>query len=200
MTLILGLDPAQVTGIALYDTARSLSAIQVNTFKAAGDCFEEKGGSIGRQLFGLIRSLERDGRRPALIAMEAPLRQKVGIKRKTTFMGQAGDDEPAADGGGLNAVISSNQITGAIMCVVAVKDIPFVILSSSTWRKAFLGFGTHKGWTRDDWKKAVRQQCAREKIAVTNNDQADAVGIAIAAKNTDTFRHIEYERSRQVAA
>ncbi|MEF2073512.1 hypothetical protein [Consotaella aegiceratis] len=189
--ILLGLDPAQSTGFAYYEDERSISAITAGVIRAEGDCYEEKSASIARKLIAMCRE-----KRPDLIAIEAPLRQKAPIKRKMQFMGEHIEEEAPTDFGGLNAIISSNQITGAIVAVAGIKAIPFVLISSSTWRRSFLGFGRKPGWQRKDWKKAVREQCARERIAVTNDDMADAVAIAIAAKNTDLYRMLKHNMEK----
>lgn len=197
--ITLGLDPAQRTGLAIYDTSRSLSGIVARVLKSEGDSFEEKASSIGRQLVLVIRELEKNGHRPDLVAIEAPLRQKVGLQKPKKVMGMEVDEDAGSEGGGLNAVISSNQITAAIVTAVVIKGLPWVMLSPATWRKSFLGYGRRPGWDRKDWKRAVRDQCARERITVTNDDQADAVGVAVAARASARFREIEYELSRRAA-
>lgn len=193
MSLIIGLDVAQRTGWAAYNTNRSIAAIQAGVLKAEGDSFEERSAMLGRQ-FGLL--LKETGR-PALIAIETPLRMLPQGKRTAKMMGE---EEVVTGGGGANAMISSNQLVGGIAALCGWKDIRFVCIPAATWRKAFLGFARQKGWERKDWKKAVRDQCARERITVTNDDQADAVGIAIAARATDTFKMIEYEMRKGQAA
>lgn len=189
--IILGLDVAQKTGFAAYDDTRSLSAIRAGVLKAVGDAYEDKSAALGRALFILVREVK-----PDLIAIEMPIRTQPAGRRTVKMMGE---DEVVEGGSGLNAVISSNQLVGAVSSVCGIKAVPFVTIAPATWRRAFLGFSRQPGWGRREWKKAVREQCAREKIEVTNDDQADAVGIAIAAKNTDTYRMLQYERQRSAA-
>lgn len=191
--IVLGVDPAQRSGFAFYDTDRSLSAIQAGVMKAEGETLEQKGANLGRKLALLMRE-----RRPDLLAVEAPIRTAPAARRKVKFMGE----EQEVEGGvtGLNAVISSNNIVTALTTAAEIKNVPWIVIAPATWRVAFLGFGNRPGWQRPDWKKAVREACAREKIPVTNDDQADAVGIAIAAKNTDAFKMLAYERSKGKAA
>jgi Holliday junction resolvasome RuvABC endonuclease subunit len=191
--IIIGLDVAQKTGWAVYNTERSISAIQAGVLKAEGDEFEDRSATLGRQ-FGLL--LKQVGR-PDLIAIETPLRTLPQGKRTTKMLGE--NETIVTSGGGVNAMISSNQLVGAIAALCGWKDLRRVCIPSATWRKAFLGFARHPGWERKDWKRAVREQCAREKIVVTNDDMADAVGIAIAAKNTPEFKQIAYELSRRAA-
>lgn len=183
--LILGLDAAQHTGWALYDTGASPSAIRVGVLKAVGDDYEHKSASLGFALMKLIK-----GDRPDFIVIEMPIRSQPARQvRKVKFMGEEQVEE--ASGSGLNAVISSNQMVGAVCAVVGCYGIPFETVAPVTWRKQFLGFGTNKGWQRKDWKKAVRDRCAQKKIVVTNDDQADAVGIAFAGAATQTFRMMQ---------
>lgn len=190
--LILGVDQAQRSGYAWYDTERSISAIQAGVLKADGDAIEQKASNLGRQFLILLRT-----RRPDLIVFEAPIRTAPAARRKTKFMGE--EEEASGGVSGLNAVISSNGIICALATAAEIKGIAWTVIASVTWRKAFLGFGRQPGWERKDWKKAVRDQCARERITVTNDDMADAVGIAIAAKATPEFKQIQYEQSRRAA-
>lgn len=189
--IILGLDVAQKTGSALYDDSRPLSAIEAGVLKAVGQDYEDKSAALARALFILVREAK-----PDLIAIEMPIRTQPTGRRTVKMMGE---EQVVEGGSGLNAVISSNQLVGAVAAVCGIKAIPFVTIAPATWRRAFLGFSRKPGWGRKDWKKAVREQCARERIVVTNDDMADAVGVAVAAKNTDTYRMLQYERSRRAA-
>lgn len=192
MTLILGVDQAQNSGFAWYETDRSVSAIEAGVLKADGESIVRKATNLGRQFFILLRQ-----RRPDLIAFEAPILTAPAARRTVKFMGE---EQQVQGVQGLNAVISSNDILSAMATAADIKAIPWVIIPSPTWRKAFLGFARQPGWQRKDWKKAVREACARERITVTNDDMADAVGIAIAARNTPEFKQIQYEQSRRAAA
>lgn len=187
--LILGLDGAQNTGWALYDTAAgSLSSIKAGVIKAAGDDYEHKAASLGQGLVKLIREY-----RPDFIVIEMPIRSLPAARqvRRVKFMGEEQLEE--AGGMGLNAVISSNQMVGALSAIVGAFQIPFEMIAPVTWRKQFLGFGTRPGWTRKDWKKAVRERCGQLRITVTNDDMADAVGIAFAGAATQTFKMLEHK-------
>ncbi|MDR7035250.1 hypothetical protein [Mesorhizobium sp. BE184] len=183
--LILGLDPSQSTGWSLYDTAANLSAIRAGVLKAVGDDYEHKSASLG---FALMKLIKTD--RPDFIVIEMPIRSQPARQvRKVKFMGEEKLEE--ASGSGLNAVISSNQMVGACAAIIGAFNIPFECIAPVTWRKQFLGFGTRPGWQRKDWKRAVRDRCAQLKIVVTNDDMADAVGIAFAGKASQTCRMIE---------
>lgn len=187
--LILGLDGAQNTGWALYDTAAgSLSSIKAGVIKAAGDDYEHKAASLGQ---GLVRLIRDD--RPDFIVIEMPIRSLPAARqvRRVKFMGEEQLEE--AGGMGLNAVISSNQMVGALSAIVGAFQIPFEMIAPVTWRKQFLGFGTRRGWTRKDWKKAVRERCGQLRITVTNDDMADAVGIAFAGASLQTFKMLQHK-------
>ncbi len=185
MTLILSFDPAQTTGYAYYDDQAPLAAIEAGTIKCVGESYEDKAASLGKALVKIIKA-----KRPDFVAIEMPIRTQPGQqKRNVKFMGEV--EQVEASGSGLNAVISSNQLVGAIAAIVGAYGIDFVTIPSVTWRKHFLGFGTHRGWTRQDWKKAVRDKCASLRIVVTNSDQADAVGIAFSASHNMAVRALK---------
>ncbi len=192
MPLIIGLDVAQATGYAIFETSRSPSAIRAGVLKAVGGTYEEKAATLARA-FGMILKAGR----PDLVAIEMPIRTQPAARRKVKMMGE---EEVVEGGGGLNAVISSNQLVGSIAGICGWKDIPFVMIAPVTWRTSFLGFGRRAGWARKDWKRAVREQCAREHITVTSDDQADAVGVAIAAQNTDAFKMIRHRAEQERTA
>ncbi len=181
MGLILGLDVATQTGFAFYDDKASLAAISAGTIKCTGESYENKAAFLGQSLVRLIKQ-----NKPDFIALEQPIRAQPVGKRTVKFMGE--EQEVEGTGSGLNAVISSNQLVGAASAIIGAYGIPFVTIAPVTWRKAFLGFGTHKGWQRKDWKKAARDRCNQLKIKVTNDDMADAVGIAFAASTTQAFK------------
>lgn len=188
--IILGLDPSQATGWALYDTSAPLSAIRAGTIKVVGDDYEHKAASLG---LGLVKIIKAD--RPDFIAIEMPLRAAPRPpKRKARFMGEETKEEMPS-GPGLNALISSNQMVGAISAIVGAYRIPFEMIKDSVWRRQFLGFGTHKGWQRKDWKRAVRERCMQMRITVTNDDMADAVGVAFAGAACQTFKMLKAGRT-----
>lgn len=203
MSLILGLDPSQSTGWALYDDAASVSAIRAGVIKAIGDSYEEKAATLGRGLVKLLTA-NRDkvtGKPilPDFCAIEMPIRSQPGqVRRKVKFMGETAGEEDVS-GSGLNAVISSNQMVGACAAIIGAYGIPFETIAPVTWRKVFLGFGTRPGWARKDWKRAVRERCKQMKIAVTNDDQADAVGVAFAAPNCQRFKMLKAQAERVAA-
>lgn len=172
---ILGLDPSQTTGWALYDTTEHISAIRAGVIRVsrAEGGYEVKAAELGRQLTRMIRD-----QKPDFIAMEEPLRSMPAGRKPMKFMGEESEETQAA--GGVLAVISSNQMAGACAAIIGAFAIPFATISPSSWRKQFLGVGRNHGWQRADWKKACRERCKALRIIVTNDDMADAVGIAFA--------------------
>lgn len=187
--IILGLDQAQNCGFAIYDTNAPLSAIRVGVIRAKeekSDKYEDMSARLGLELMKLLKV-----ERPDFVALEQPIRTMPGgggkVKAKVKFMGEEQTVEKAV-GGGMNAVISSNQMTGAAAAIVGAFRIPFMTIAPVTWRKTFLGFGTRPGWERDDWKGATRARCTALKIKVTNNDQSDAVGVAVGASSSQIVK------------
>ena len=176
---ILGLDIATVTGVAFYDTTEHVSKITAWSFRLKGDTDEQKASDMGVQTVGLIRKYK-----PDFIAIESPLKNIVTHKRtKQTLVGEVEDAamNPAS-------IILPNQLTGAVMAIIGAYRIPWHTVPSSTWRKCFLGFARKPGWSRKDWKRAVREQCDMLGIHVTNDDSADAVGTAFSAPSTQTYK------------
>lgn len=180
---ILGLDPSQSTGWALYDTTAHLSAIQAGVIRVsrAEGGYEVKAAELGRQVRAIIAA-----QRPDFVAVEQPLRQKPGAGKKKAKLRFSGDLVSAVDendydddgGGGLNAVISSNQMVGAICGVIGVFGIPFATISVQTWRKMAYGPGSLGG--RKQAKAKARELCRQHRIIATNDDMAEAVWIAFA--------------------
>lgn len=194
--IVLGLDPAQTTGFAYYDTGLPLSAIEAGVIKCGSDTkapIEERVGKLGRELMLMLRK-----RRPDFVAIEEPGRRQFEIDGEDGAKDLAGNvTGPRTTG--LASIISSNQIVGGFAMICAVKDIPFVTIPVATWRKQFLGFARKPGFKRTQWKAACRQRCAEFNIVVTNDDMADAVGVAFAAPVSDEFKMLQYERSRRAA-
>jgi Holliday junction resolvasome RuvABC endonuclease subunit len=199
--LILGLDPSQSTGWAIYDTKAELSAIRCGVLKAkAGKgLFEQNAGRLG---FALVRLIKETGKPDFAVIEKAP-RQPAGAfgggrkTQKVKFMGadipaQLGD-EAEGGGGGLQSTLSTNQMAAAVCAILGAYQIPFQEMTSSEWRKPAYGFGTRKGWDRNDWKRHARQTCAQMRIAATNDDMAEACWIAFAGKSCDAVRKMEHD-------
>lgn len=181
LMIILGLDIATVTGAAMYPTDKPISAIEAWSFKVTGDRHEEKAASMGLEMVRIIRD-----RQPDLIAIEEPLKNIVQHKKqRNDLVGEHTEStlNPAS-------VILPNQLVGAALAIINAYRIPWVVIHQQSWRRQFLGFARKKGWRRDDYKRACRTRCDQLKIVCTNNDQADAVGVAFAAPATDIFKHV----------
>lgn len=190
--LLLGLDVSQRTGWCLYDPSRDLKDVRSGVLRATGDSYEAKAADLGRQLVGVIKQ-----DRPDFAAIEQPLRIQPGTKRKVKFMGEEADDK--SPGGGLNAVISSNQMVGSCSSILGAYQIQFETLSSSQWRKLAYGFGTKPGWGRPDWKRHAKQQAARVGLDVKSDDEAEAIWIAFAGAGTQQFKMLQLKAEQEAA-
>lgn len=182
--IVYGIDPGQNCGVCIYDTDRTFSAMVASLVKApSGDDveIEEKVHAISRALCILMRKT-----RPDLVAIEMQMR---GIPAK---------------GGNAATLVSANQIVGGVVCLCAIKDIPFVTIPVGTWRSKFYPDGfkppvkiiKHRDGTetrKPDWKSAARNKCAELRIAVTNHDMAEACGIAFAATFEQTFKKLRHD-------
>lgn len=203
--IILGLDPAQKTGWAIYDTARSLSAIRCGTLKinAAKGEFEQNAAALGEALRKL---LESEIGRPDLAVLERAPRKPYakprsqGAVRQVKFMGvempaQDGDE----DGGvtGLQSVLSTGQMTGGLSAVLGCFSIPIGTMTTGQWHKAAYGFGTRKGWDRKSWKRHAREMCSHHRITATNDDMAEACWIAFAGTASDAFKQMLIDQQKK---
>lgn len=194
--LILGLDPSQNTGWALYDTTEpKLGHIRAGVLKVKGTAgeFEENAGLLGRLLVDLIKDIGR----PDFAVLERAPRQPYGAHKPKggtiKFMGEdiAAQDGDTAGGNGLQSTLSTNQMAAALSSVLGAFKIPFDTMTDSDWRKRSYGFGRNKGWKRADWKRHARQTCAMHKINVTNDDMAEACWIAYAGASLQVFKDLE---------
>lgn len=178
MSLILGLDIATTTGFAWYDSKASMSSIKTGLIKAEGENAEEKAASLAVQLIALMKP-----GRPDFVAIEQPMRNvKSFRKTKTDLAGQVDD---------LTINPNALQLEGlvcAAVAIVAAYKLPWETISSSTWRKVFLGMGRSPGMDRAGWKRAAVERCRSFKIDVKNADAAEAVGIAVAGASCQRFK------------
>lgn len=196
--IILGLDPSQSTGWALYDTEAKLSAIRCGVLKISTEkgAFEQNAGALGRALKDLVKSVGK----PDFAAVEQAPRQPYGsFKPKgrpatVRFMGEdmpaQGGDE-AGGGNGLQSTLSTNQMAAALTSVLGCFNIPFETMTDGEWRKLAYGFGKRAGWARPDWKRHARQMCAQMKITATNDDMAEACWIAFAGASCPKFKLLQ---------
>jgi Holliday junction resolvasome RuvABC endonuclease subunit len=179
--LILGLDIATTTGFAWYDDKASLSAIKTGLIKAEGENAEEKAASLACQIVPMLRQTK-----PDFVAIEQPMRNVVSFKKKRQDFGGEVEEQTINP----NA-LQLSSLSGAAVAVVAAYRIPWETISSSTWRKVFLGMGRSPGFDRATWKRAAVERCRALKIEVRNADAAEAVGIAFAGASTQTFKMMQ---------
>lgn len=182
--IVLGIDVASRSGYALFDTDRHESAIRVGTIQATGDTYEAKAIDLGQKVIALLKK-----HKPDLVAIEQPIRNVMPFAKKKQDL--AGDTEEMTINAGSALLI--NQLTGSVMGVVGGFRMPWMVVPSGTWRKHFLGFARQKGWQRKDWKKAARDKCKQLGISVTNDDQADAVGVAHCAAMSQFAKKLQLE-------
>jgi Holliday junction resolvasome RuvABC endonuclease subunit len=179
--LILGLDIATVSGFAWYEPGCSLSSIKTGLIKAQGDDAEQKAASLACQLVTMLKPVK-----PDFVAIEQPMRNVVSFKKtKQTLTGPV--DEQTINP---NALQLEGLVCAAV-AIIAAYRIPWETISSSTWRKHFLGMGRSPGLDRAGWKRAAVERCRAFKIDVRNADAAEAVGIAMAGEGTQTYRMIK---------
>lgn len=188
--IILGLDIATVSGFCVWDTSKDLSSAHVWSHRLKGETHEVKAAELGPIISKTLKK-----HNPDLVAIEAPLKNIIQHQKTTqTLIGEQTSMamNPAS-------VILPNQLVGAAMGIVGAFDEalaktggqPWQIIPELTWRKAFLGYARKKGMTRKDYKRAAREVCDEKGVTVTNDDQADAVGVTFAARHSDRFRLLE---------
>ncbi|TKT80003.1 hypothetical protein [Aquamicrobium sp. LC103] len=178
MALILGLDIATTTGFAWYDDKASLSAVKTGLIKAQGDNAEEKAASLAQQLVKMFR----EGK-PDFVAIEQPMRNVVSFKKKRQDLGGEVEEQTINP----NA-LQLSSLSGAAVAIISAYRVPWETIPSATWRKAFLGMGRSPGFDRATWKKAAVERCRALKIEVRSADAAEAVGVAISAASSQTFK------------
>lgn len=187
MALILGLDPSQKTGWALYDTRASLAAIKAGVIKAGSwekGQFEEMAGSLGCNLKDLIKEI---GKPDFAVIEKAPRQQYGGEDVPVEVMG-APTGHFERRGPGLQGTLSTNQMAAALCAILGAFNIPYEAVMPSMWRKHSYGFGTRKGWERKDWKRHAREKCSQLRITATNDDMAEAVWISFAGPHCQRFK------------
>jgi hypothetical protein len=187
MPVILGLDPSQKTGWALFDTAASLSTMKAGVIKAGNwekGQFEEMAGSLGRAL----KDLNNESRKPDFAVVEKAPRQQYGGEQVPVEVMGVPTGQTERHGPGLQGTLSTNQMAAALCAILGAFNIPYEVIMPSAWRKHAYGFGTRKGWERKDWKRHAREKCSQLKISATNDDMAEACWIAFAGAGCQSFR------------
>lgn len=168
--IVLGLDPAKVTGWAVVGGPRDCGTIR------SPDGFPGAFASdLSRQLAEVIKT-----HRPGLCLMEAPL--PPGLKAE-------GAPDMYGNRERRNITNMKNTLTtyGLRMCYLATLHslkVPTFEVAIQTWRKGYFGKGTKPpaGQGRDWWKKRAMEQAEIFKFPVKNDDEAEAVGIAMWAQ------------------
>ncbi|HEV7253856.1 MAG TPA: hypothetical protein VGN97_12290 [Mesorhizobium sp.] len=171
-----------MTGFAWYDTRAELSAIEAGSFRIGPGDYEQRAGEMGSILIRTIKP-----RRPDFVAIEQPVRNVMPQRKHVSDFAGERDDVTINAG----TALLLNQLTGAAAAIIRAYSIPFEVIPPATWRKQFLGFGRRPGWVRKDWKRATRERCQQLRIHVTNDDQADAVGVAFAGSASQAFKMTE---------
>ncbi len=186
---IMALDIATTTGYVIWELHRNHASIRAYSIKAKGDTYEDKAYFIGPAIREVLRE-----HRPHFVSFETP-RRDVQQHKKVDKQLHLGVGEPPAGEMTINpaSVILPSELTGAILGQLGICGLPWCAIPEGTWRKSFLGFGRQKGWARADYKKAARERCEMLSIDVSNNDMADAVGVAWATPSNEYFRKFEDE-------
>jgi len=188
--LILGLDPSQKTGWALYDTASPLSSIRCGVIKAGAwekGQFEEMAGTLGCALKDLIKQVGK----PDFAMVEKAPRQQYGGETVAVEVMGVPTGHMERSGPGLQGTLSTNQMAAALCAILGAFSIPYEVIMPSGWRKHAYGFGTKKGWERKDWKRHAREKCSQLRIAATNDDMAEACWIAFAGAGSQALKMLE---------
>jgi hypothetical protein len=187
--LIEGLDIATSCGVAQVEKPGRLSAARCLCLHAHGENSEEKAGELAWQLMQRYRDTAS---RPHFVAIEMPMRNVMTFKKKGKDL--AGQTQK------LTINPNSLQLSGLAGGAVAVLNcyrIPWGLVASVTWRKAYFGKGfvppKAKKLDRatgqiietdeDDWKQAAIDMALRERIALPSTkaeqrDAAEAIGVA----------------------
>ncbi|KFB10356.1 hypothetical protein [Nitratireductor basaltis] len=196
---IMGLDPSQSCGWAIYDDQLPISAMLCGVLKVKGvrGKFELNAGQLAPKLVELIKA---QGKPDFAVIEQAPRRPFSAGKNRGPeglLAGMGVEQESEAAGaamGGLQATLSTNQMAATCAAVLGAYKVPFITMTDETWRKLSYGFGRNKGWGRAEWKKHARQKCGQVRITVTNDDMAEACWIAFAGASSQEFKMLQMQR------
>lgn len=183
MALIIGFDPAKMSGYALYDTTRDFAAIRCGCFempKGADEYFTAD--QLGLKVKNFVRDIrENHGRVPDFAVLEQQIQAQVKGASGQSFAGS----------------VYPWIATAAITATLANFGIPYGTLMPSTWRKMFFG-QTYKppldNKGKKDWKKAAIAECERLGIQLPStkalaDDAAEACAVAICWASKDMKFH-----------
>jgi len=182
--MIIGLDISTKTGVALYEPP-NIKTIRTCTIVSNGETHEQKAEALAD---GLIRLFKSEGR-PEFVAIEQPLRNVMQHRKQGTRM------MPDLEGGmtvNAGTALMLNQLVGSTIGILRGYGIPWVVIPVQSWRKGFFPKGT-KGADRADWKRLAKRQCELLGVDIRNNDEAEAVGVAVSG-------HAHYRNMKSLEA
>lgn len=157
------------TGWALWDDSQHYSAMRVGSFKSTGDSLFETVQSFHPQFVKAIRDNE-----PDYVGFEEALPNIPSFRTNSSDLG--GEFQKLTVNAKSSLVLQ--RLIGDVQAVLIGLRVPHESVPVETWRHAFLGYGRKKGFQRADYKKAARAMCETMGIHVTNDDQAEACGLA----------------------
>ncbi len=188
MTILLGLDIATTTGWALYEVheLRNHPQISCGSWKCKP---ERKGdhvdtcGKMAAHLVALHKSLRDRGLQIDRVAIEAPLKVRVGAKRVIRDDMWASHTETTQATNAATEFITP-ALHGAAIAILCAYKIPVDNVMSSTWRKSFIGVGrapkeiqNKRKWWKDKVREAADLLGTDMGFNVPNMDASDAVGV-----------------------
>lgn len=166
MALILGLDVATVTGWALYDTDKGVSAIESGSIRLVGSDAFERVVDMRHKLPRLIRE-----RKPDFAAIEEPL--KIAPRFKKVRRDMLGQEETGETTINSKTIADLNEYAGAATMAVLGQNVPCIRVRPQTWQtiipKSIIGKP----------KQRAKAYCEMLKIVSPNMDSRDACIIAI---------------------
>lgn len=188
--LILAFDQSIArTGWALYEPP-SMSTIMFGSFTSrpeTGMSTEEKAAIFCDEIEKLFKA-----HKPAFVTWEAAAEviRSYAKQGKTDLIG-----DQKVQGVTVNAdQLILRDIQGHIRHAARARRIPYESAQPRTWRAAVLKNGN---LTREAAKKAARDLCQMMRIQVKNEDQAEAVCLALFGATTQTFRLMQARAAEQ---
>lgn len=184
MSLILAFDQSIArTGWALHEPP-SVSSIAFGSFTSrphTGMSTEEKTAIFCDEIEKLFKA-----HRPQFVIWEAATEiiRSYPKQGKVDLLGEA-----KVQGVTVTAdQLILRDIQGHIRHATRARRIPYEAVNPKTWRASILKNGN---LGRDDAKKKAKELCQMLRIPVKNDDQAEAVCIAMYGASTQTFRAMQ---------
>lgn len=171
--LVMGLDIATSSGVALVDPALRPLEWRCLSIEAEGDEPWDKAADLSSALGDLIGV-----NRPAFAVIERPISVVVdhGFRKR-----KPSDD---SDKRMINAktTITLAALAAAAVTTLESAGIAWAMISPATWRAAYYGKGYKP---REDWKQAALDMARLHDVSLPNSiraarDAAEAIGIATA--------------------